>query len=113
MAGEREQIELQGFDVDGNFSDGLDGVGVEVDVGFGGDFPDISKRLDGAKLVVGVHHADENGFGAKGMAEFVEVDEAFAVDGEIGDRDALRFEGLAGIEDGFVLDGGGDYVRGG
>ena len=111
VAGEREQIELQGFDVDGNFSRGLYGVGVEVDVGFGSDAADFGERLDSAEFVVGVHHGDENGFGAKGAAEFVEVDQAFAIDRKVGDGDALLFEGLAGVEDRFVFDGGGDYMR--
>ena len=112
VAGDGEKIELQGFDVDGNFSGGLHGVGVEVDVGFGGDAADIGERLDGAEFVVGVHHGDENGFGAEGAAEFVEVDEAFVIDRKVGDGHAFFFEGLAGIEDSFVFDGGGDDVRG-
>jgi len=74
VAGDRKKIELQGFDVDGNFSSGLHGVGVEVDVGFGGDAPNLGERLDGAEFVVGMHHGNENGFGAKGVAEFVETD---------------------------------------
>ena len=113
VAGEREQIKLQGFDVEGNFSNGLNSIGVEVDVSFGGNFPDLGERLDGAEFVVRVHHGDENGFGAKGAAEFVEIDEALATDGEISDGDVLLLESLAGVEDGFVFDGGGDYMRGG
>ena len=44
-----------------------------------------------------MHHGDENGFGAKGAAEFVEIDQALAIDGEIGDGDALFFERLEGV----------------
>ena len=44
-----------------------------------------------------MHHADDNGFGAKGSAEFVEIDQALAIDREIGDGDALFFERLAGV----------------
>ena len=113
VAGDRKKIELQGFDVDGNFSGGLHGIGVEVDVGFRGDLADLRERLDSAEFVVGVHHGDENGFGAEDAAEFVEIDQALAIDRKIGDGNALFFERLAGIQNGFVFDGGGDYMRGG
>ena len=73
VAGDGKKIELERFDVDRNFPGGLHGVGMEVDVGFGGDSADIGERLDGGKFVVGVHHADENCFGANGTAEFVEI----------------------------------------
>jgi len=112
VAGEREQIELQGFDIEGNFCGGLHGVRMEVYIGFGGDTANFSERLDGAEFVVGVHHGDENGFGAKGAAELVEINKAIPINGEIADGDALLFKGLAGVENGFVFDGGGDYVRG-
>jgi hypothetical protein len=41
VAGDGKKIELKRFDVDGNFSGGLHRVGVEVDVGFGGDAADF------------------------------------------------------------------------
>ena len=112
VAGEREQIELKRFHVDGNFSGGLHGVGVEIDVGFRGDAANLRERLDGAEFVVGVHDGDEHGFRANGLAQVVEINEAVAIHGEIGDGDTLFFESLAGIEDGFVFDGGGDDVLG-
>ncbi len=56
-----------------NFSGGLDGVGVEVDVGLGGDAADFGERLDDAEFVVGVHDGDQDGFGAEGAAEVVEI----------------------------------------
>ena len=59
MAGEREQIELACFHIDGNFSGGLHGVGVEVNFGFRGDAADFLERLNGAEFVVGVHHGDQ------------------------------------------------------
>jgi len=113
VAGDGKEIELKRFDVDGDFPGGLYGIGVEVDVGFGGDTADFGERLNGAEFVVGVHHGDENGFGAKGAAEIVEVDETFAIDGKIGDGDALFFESLTGVENGFVFNGSGDDMRGG
>ena len=70
VAGEGEQIDLQRVHVERNFPGGLHGVGVEIDVGFGGDAADFFERLDGAELVVGVHDGDENGFGADGVAQF-------------------------------------------
>ena len=45
-----------------------------------------------------------------GVLELLEVDEAFAVDAEVGDAEAFLLEPLGGVEDGVVLDGGGDDV---
>src|SRR5437016_2553646 len=54
-----EQINLERVDVDGNFAGGLHGVGVEIDIGFFSDAANFFERLNGAKLVVGVHDGDE------------------------------------------------------
>ena len=110
VAGYGQQIELQALEVDGNFSGGLDGIGVEVDVGFGGNVADFGEGLNHAELIVGLHHGDENGLGAKSMAKIAEIDETITIDGKIRDGDTLCFECLASIEDGFMLDGGGDYM---
>ena len=67
-------------------------------------------RLDGADLVVGVHDADERGVVGDGVLEVLEVDEALAVDGEVGDAEAFLLEALGLVEDGVVLDGGRDDV---
>ncbi len=42
---------------------------MEINFVFVGDAADFFERLDGAEFVVGVHHGDENGFGADGVAD--------------------------------------------
>ncbi len=73
VAGDREQIHLERTDVNGDFACGLHGIGVEIDVGFGGDAADFLEGLDGAELVVGVHDGDEQGLRPDGAAKFVEI----------------------------------------
>src|SRR5437879_7694851 len=112
VAGEGKQIQLKRVDVDGNFSCGLHGIGVEVDVGFFGDAADLLERLNGAKLVVGVHDGDENGFRANGAAQLAEVNQPLAIRRKIGNARALLLEYLASGKHGFVFDGGSHEVRG-
>ena len=73
MSGNREQIDLELVDVDRDFSCGLHGVGVEVDVGFFREAADFLERLHGAELVIGVHDADENRFGPDGPAQLLHI----------------------------------------
>src|SRR5712671_6275590 len=73
----------------------------------------ISSSGDGAELVVAVHDSDKNGFGPDGAAQLLEVNLSFVIGRQIGDAHAFFFESLAGVEDGFVFDGGGDHVLGG
>ena len=78
-------------------------------MGFG-EGGESGERLDGSGFVVGEHDGDEAGFGAEGAGEGFGLDDAVRVAGEEGDFDALFAEGLCGMEDGVVLDGGGDEV---
>ena len=110
VAGEGKQVQLEGPYVDRKFADRLHGVGVEEQVGFGGDAPDFCEGLNGAELVVRVHDGDQHRVGPNGPAKFVQIDQAINRDGKIGDGDALFFESLAGVEDGFVFDGRGNNV---
>ena len=113
MTGKGKQIHLERVDINGDFSGGLHGVGVEINVCFLREAADFFERLDGAELVVGVHDGDENGFGPDGSAQILHIYLSFAIGRQIGDGHALFFEGLAGIEDGFVFDGRGDDVLAG
>ena len=71
VTGKGKKIELESFDVDRNFPDGLHGISVEVDVALDGDAADFFEGLDGAEFIVGVHDGDEDGLGANGFAEIV------------------------------------------
>ena len=85
---------------------------MEIHVGLFGDAANFFEWLKCAELVVGVHNGDENGFGAKRISEFIQINLAFAIHQEIGDGDALLFDCLASVENSFVLDCCGDDVRG-
>jgi len=112
VPGERKEIELERLDVDWDFTDRLHGVRVEIDVGFGGNASDFRERLDGAEFVIRMHDGDKHGAGANRLAKFVEVDQAVARDGKVRYSDALFFESLTGVKDGFVFDGrGNDMLR--
>ena len=111
VAREGEQIDLERVDIDGDFSCGLHGVGVEVDVSFLGDAADFLERLDGAKFIVGVHDGGEHRFRADRAAKVSKINLTIGVRCKVGYASALFFESLASIQDGFVLDGGGDDVR--
>ena len=112
VRGDREQVDAERIDVEVERAGGLHGVGVDGDARVVrlDDARDLGDRLDRADLVVGVHDADEDGAIVERVAERVEVDEAFAVDGQVGDAEALLLERGALVQDGVVLDGGGDDV---
>ena len=77
------------------------------------DTGDLGDGLDGPDLVVGVHDADEGGVGGDGPPDVVGVDEAVAVHRHDGDPGTEGLDEAAGLEDGGMLDRGGDDVRGG
>ncbi len=99
-------------EVDVELSEGLDGVGVQRDLGLTGDGGQFADRHDGADLVVGPHdggQGDVVGVAPDGFAEGVGVHAPVAVDGQVVDLGALVLgEPVHGVEDGVVLDGAGD-----
>ena len=110
VAGEREDVDVVGDDVDGNLAAGLHRVGVEEDVALVAEFADLADGLDDADLVVGVHDADEDGVVVHGALEVFDVDQAVSLHGQIGDAVAVLLEALAGVEHGLVLGDLGDDV---
>src|SRR6185437_94443 len=110
MRGEREEINLEFVDVEGNFARGLNRVGVKINVGFESDAANFRDGLDGAELIIRVHHGDENGFGANRAANVFGIDNAVARNRKPSDFNSPLFEGFDGVEDGVVLDGRADNV---
>ena len=108
----REQVDAERIDVEVEQAGGLHGVRVEdgVRVLRLDDARGLGDRLDRADLVVHVHDADEGGLVRDRRLQLREVDEALAVDAEVGDAEALLLEPLGRVEDGVVLDGGRDDV---
>ena len=113
MARNGKEIDAKLFDVERNFSGGLNGIGVEIDVALRGEFSDLRERLNGAEFVVGVHDGDKSGVRTNRFFDLVDGDDAIAADGEIGDSNAFFFEGLASVQNGFVFNIGGNDVLGG
>jgi hypothetical protein len=101
-----------GAEIERELAGGLDGVGVEECSGSVGDGCEFSDRLNDAGLVVREHDADEFCVGADGGFECGGFDNALRSGLEEGDFDFVFRERLGGVEDGVVLDGGGDEVGG-
>ena len=108
VGGKGEQIDTQGIYVRGNLAHALHGIGMQVDVLLRSQPADLLQRLDGSDLVVGMHDGDENGVGANGRLQGGEIDQALAGHGQIGDLKALLLQFAAGLQDGRMLDAGGD-----
>ena len=82
VPGDAEQMAADGLDVDGNFAGGLDGVRVEGDFGFGGDFADLLDGLNDAGFVVGHHDADELRVRLERAVNIEGIDDAAGGDGQ-------------------------------
>ena len=126
MAGEGEEVDVlessgevwstkgdaRSTKIEGKLGGGLDGVGVEAYGGVvgPGDAGELADGLDGSGFVVGEHDGDELGLGTECGTEGVGIDQTVGCGREIGDVDAAAMQGLGGVEDGVVLDFGGDEV---
>ncbi|MPN49149.1 hypothetical protein SDC9_196763 [bioreactor metagenome] len=71
----------------------------------GADFRD---GLNGADFVVGCHDRNQNGIVADGFANLRSRDKAFFVHRQVRHFKTLLFQPLAGMQNGMMLDGGGD-----
>ena len=80
MAGDRQQVDAERRDVERQLAGRLHGVGVEQRAAGVGDGGELGDRLDGADLVVGVHHRDQRGAVGDGGREGGRIDDAGAVD---------------------------------
>ena len=50
--------------------------------------------------------------GRMALRKSIEIDQSVAGNGKVRDGNALLFQRLAGVEDGFMFDSGGNDVRG-
>ncbi len=103
VRGQRGHVDVERLRVERELADRLRGVGVERHAARAAERADRGDVLHGADFVVAVHDADEDGVGGEGGGEFVEVDEALAVDREAGDPVAILCQASTRIEDGLVL----------
>src|SRR6266568_61370 len=103
VCGHGQQIHLQLLQVDGNLSGGLHRVAVKDDAFGPADLADLGDRLDHADLVVHHHHRHEDGIGAEGRLEFVQVEQAVLLRIEVGRHEALALELAHRVEHRLVL----------
>ena len=92
-----EQVHVKVVHVCGYLAHRLDGVGMEGDVPVPGDRPCLGHGLDGADLVVGVHHGDEDGVFAYGRFQVFYPDDPLSGDREAGDLEAPGLQVAAGF----------------
>lgn len=105
VGGDREEVEGEVTEVEGDFAGGLDCVNMEGDVVFSAEFAECANVKEGAGFVVGPHDAGECDIGIlEGEFEGVEAEAAVKVDGDFDDAVALFGEGLDGFADGGVFD---------
>ncbi len=83
---------------------------MQDDAAGSGDLSDFPDGLDGADLVVGEHHADENRLFRERLFDDGGIDQAVLAHVDVGHLEALLFQALAGVEHGLVLDGRSDDV---
>ena len=76
-----------------------------------GDAANLLDGLEGAELVIGVHHRDQHGFRPQRAPNVVRVNHAIAADGHTSDCNAPPLERLTGVQHRVVLYGCGDDMR--
>ena len=108
VSGDGEQIAADALDIDRDLACRLHRVGVEVDIGLGGDFADLFDRLQHAGFVVGHHDGDQPGIRPQRSADVVGINLAAAVHWNVCDFAARRFQMLAGVQHRMMLDGRSD-----
>ena len=110
MAGEGKEIDFGMGEIDGDFSDGLHGVGVKKSAFGTGDFGGFFDGKEHAGLVICPHQRDEGGVFAHGIFEIGEVDLTLGIDRQPGDFDSAPGECFAVFNDGAMFDGTGHDV---
>ena len=110
VRGERQQIDILRFDINGNVSRRLHGVGVEQYARLAADLADLADRQDRADLVVGVHDGHQTRILADGVLDLLCRHGADGADGEQLNGKALFFELLKRVQHGVMLERGRNDV---
>lgn len=96
--------------INGQVPAGLYGIRMKDDTVLAGDRGDFLNRLDGSDLVVGMHDGHEDCFPANRLAQLIRINQAVAVHGKVGNREATPFQELAGVENRVVFDRRGNEM---
>src|SRR5262249_39797158 len=107
---DRHQVDVVFINVNGDFADGLNTVGVEKHSALATDLADLAPGLQDADFIIGGHDGDENGLVIDGALQVVEVDESVLLHRQIGHAIAVLLKPLTGIEHCLVLGDRGDDV---
>ena len=110
MTRHREEIHLQGVHVHGDLAHALGRIGVERHSRFPGQGADFPDGLDSAGLVVGMHHADQDGIGPEGSTHLIRVHPAGSVHRQDSHFKPLGLQKSAGGQHRGVLRGHGNEV---
>ena len=110
VGGERDEVGVRRLHVEGDLPDRLDRVAVEEDPRRAGDPAELLDRVDDPRLVVRVHHRDEDGVLPQRRPEALGVEAAVPLDVEEGDLEALPLERVHRVEHRLVLGLAGDEV---
>src|SRR5215469_8287008 len=113
MAPDGEQVGAEVIYFERQPPGGLDGVGVEKRGRFMSGGSDFGDGLNYAGFIVGVHHAHQSRVGAERSLNLRRRNDSFAVRTDISDREALRLQTRAGVENGGMFDGARDNVAAG
>ena len=89
-----------------------DRIGVENGIGaeLVGQFRHLGDGHDGANLVIHHHNGHQNGILPQGGLQGIQGDTSQGIRLEVGHIEALGFQLLHAVQDGMVLNGGGDDV---
>ena len=104
MAAGTEHVNMHLIHIDGNLCIRLYRIGMKQYAVLFCNLTDLGDGLDGTDLVVGKHHADQNGIGTNGCFQLVQADQSVSVHIQIGDLKASLLQILTGMENGMMLD---------
>ena len=112
VGGYGDRIGTQRLGGERDLQKALDRVGVEVGIRaeLVGKLCHLRDGHDGAYLVVDHHNGHQDGIGPQGGFQGIQGNGAGFVRLEIGDLEALGFQRFGAVQNGVVLDGGGDDV---
>src|SRR3990170_4416003 len=105
-----KQVNAELIDIDLYVPRRLDGIGMEINASFTSHLTDFSNRLDGAHLIIGMHHRNQNGFVGDSLFDIVRVHQTLLIHLEVGNGSAPLLQELAGLQYSMVFDGAGDNV---
>ena len=104
MTAHGKQVDVHFLHIDRHMAHSLYRICMEEDAVFLCDFTDFLDRLNGADLVIGKHHGDQDRFGTDGLFQFFQTDTAKFVYAQICYLHALLFQIFCCMQNGMMFD---------